>query len=401
MRTGTEITGLAYKIGESYTTFRPASKRRGARISTTMSPETVSRSRDTAREAALLSFPPARLRREVGRWMEEAGEPSFRVEQVENWVFDQHARDFREMTTLPEELRGAMAERFSLTPLEAVYTARSEDGTVKHLWGLEGGQQVESVLIPTEDRLTLCLSSQAGCALGCRFCATGSMGFEAQLSPAEIAAQYREAARYAEEEMERSVTNVVYMGMGEPFANREAVFRSLEVLHEGFGVGARRITVSTVGLVPGILELAERPEQFGLAVSLHAPVSDVRADLMPVEERHPLPELMEAIREYQRRKGRRVSIEYTLIRGINDSDELAGKLADLLEGLTCFVNLIPWNPIPDRDWEPSPPERVAGFARVLHRHGVSNAVRTPRGRDIAAACGQLRLEKGAPGDGGG
>lgn len=358
-----------------------------------MSAPSVTTEPDTSR-VALLGLTPARVAEVLGPWLEERDEPSFRVEQVVNWVFEHHAVDFDEMTTLPERLRPALARDFSLTRLEAAWTARSEDGTVKHLWSTPGGERVESVLIPTEDRLTLCLSSQAGCALACRFCATGSMGFHGQLSAGEIAAQYRHAARFAEREMGRPVTNVVYMGQGEPFANREAVFGSLEVLHEGFGVGARRITVSTVGLVPGILALAERPEQFGLAVSLHAPDSDVRAELMPVERRHPLPELMDAVRTYQSRTGRRVSIEYTMIRGVNDADELAVRLADLLGDLTCFVNLIPWNPIPDRDWEPSPRGRIASFARTLHRHGVSAAVREPRGRDIAAACGQLRLEEG-------
>lgn len=355
---------------------------------------TTASAEPSAAGVALLGLRPGRLADDLGPWLEERGEPSYRVEQIANWVYEQHAVRFGEMTTLPEHLRAALERDFSLTPLEAAWTARSEDGTVKHLWATPGGERVESVLIPTDDRLTLCLSSQAGCALACRFCATGSMGFHGQLGPDEIAAQYRHAARFAEREMGRAITNVVYMGQGEPFANRDAVFRSLEVLHEGFGLGARRITVSTVGLVPGILALADRPEQFGLAVSLHAPVSEIRAELMPVERRHPLPELIDAIRTYQQRTGRRVSIEYTLIRGINDSDELAAKLAERLEGLTCFVNLIPWNPIPDRDWEPSPGQRIAGFARTLHRHGVSAAVREPRGRDIAAACGQLRLEQG-------
>ncbi len=343
---------------------------------------------------SLLGLTPDRLAAELGPWLEERGEPSFRVEQVANWVFEKRAVRFEAMTTLPEALRTSMAADFSLTPLEAAATARSEDGTVKHLWATPGGERVESVLIPTDDRLTLCLSSQAGCALACRFCATGSMGLHGQLSAGEIVAQYRDAARFAERETGRAITNVVYMGQGEPFANADAVFRSLEVLHEGFGLGARRITVSTVGLVPGILALSERPEQFGLAVSLHAPVSEIRAELMPVERRYPLPELMDAIRTYQERTGRRVSIEYTMIAGVNDSDELAARLAERLEDLTCFVNLIPWNPIPDREWEPSSKERIVGFARTLHRHGISAAVREPRGRDIAAACGQLRLEEG-------
>jgi 23S rRNA (adenine2503-C2)-methyltransferase len=264
---------------------------------------------------------------------------------------------------------------------------------VKHLWRLADGEQVESVLIPTSDRLTLCLSSQAGCALGCVFCATGHLGLRRQLSAAEISAQYREAARFARSEWARPVDNVVYMGMGEPLANLEAVHRSLDVLHGGFGLGARRITVSTVGLVPGILELARRPEQFGLAVSLHAPDHDLRARLMPVERRYPLPLLFEAIREYARLRGRRITFEYTLIDGINDRTALAEQLAVLMRGLSAFVNLIPLNPIPYVDWRPSSPEKVAAFAGALRARGVEAAVRTPRGRDIAAACGQLRLER--------
>jgi len=342
---------------------------------------------------ALLGLAPADLRRALGEWMEERGEPSYRVEQVENWAYEQAARDFAELTTLPRELREEMTGSFDLTPLEAAWTARSTDGTVKHLWGLADGERVESVLIPAGDRLTLCLSSQAGCALGCRFCATGSFGFRRQLSPAEIVAQYRDSLRFAREEPGREISNIVFMGMGEPLANAEAVFTALEVLHEGFGVGARRITVSTVGLVPGILELARRPEPFGLAVSLHAPTTELRAELMPIEKRHPLPELLHAVREYLARKGRRVTFEYTLIEGVNDSPEVAEALADIVGDLTCFVNLIPWNPIPDRDWRPSPPDRIAAFARTLHRRGVSAAVREPRGRDIAAACGQLRLAR--------
>lgn len=341
----------------------------------------------------LLGVPPTALSDTLEGFLREREAPSYRVEQIANWIYEQRARDFAEMTTLPKGMRDALAERYALAHLETAWTARSEDGTVKHLWALEDGEQVESVLIPTEDRLTLCLSSQAGCALACRFCATGSFGFRRQLTPGEIVAQYRNAARFAETELDRRVSNVVYMGMGEPFANREAVFRSLEVLHEGFGLGARRITVSTVGLVPGILEMARRPEPFGLAVSLHAPETELRARLMPIEKRHPLPELMDAVRTYLSEKGRRVTFEYTMIEGINDSEETARQLADLVGDLTCFVNLIPWNPIPDRDWSPSPMGRIAAFARTLHREGVSAAVREPRGRDIAAACGQLRLEK--------
>jgi 23S rRNA (adenine2503-C2)-methyltransferase len=192
--------------------------------------------------------------------------------------------------------------------------------------------------------------------------------------------------------MGRRISNVVYMGMGEPLANLDAVITSLTVLHGGFGLGARRITVSTVGLVPGIRELARRPEQFELAVSLHAPVHDLRLELMPIERRYPLPELFDALRQYQHRKNRRISLEYTLIDRVNDAPELAEALADLVHGLMCFVNLIPFNPIPSRpDWRASSGSRTKAFSEVLARRGVPNAVRVPRGRDIAAACGQLRL----------
>ncbi|MDP2479987.1 MAG: 23S rRNA (adenine(2503)-C(2))-methyltransferase RlmN [Candidatus Palauibacterales bacterium] len=351
---------------------------------------------ETTGPAALLGLAPQELRRSVTSWLEARGEPAYRTDQVEHWVYGQAARSFDEATTLPTELRAELGAAFRLTPLEAAWTARSSDGTVKHLWRLEDGEQVESVLIPAGDRLTLCLSSQVGCALGCRFCATGSFGFRRHLTAAEIVAQYRDSLRFAREEMGRPITNLVFMGMGEPLANPEPLFAALEVLHEGFGVGARRITVSTVGLVPGILELARRPEPFGLAVSLHAPLSELRAALMPIERRYPLPELLAAVREYLDRKGRRVTFEYTLIEGINDSTELADSLADITSDLMCFINLIPWNPIPDRPWRSSPPERVEAFARALHRRGVSAAVREPRGRDIAAACGQLRLEHGDP-----
>ncbi|MFQ5690690.1 MAG: 23S rRNA (adenine(2503)-C(2))-methyltransferase RlmN [Gemmatimonadota bacterium] len=346
----------------------------------------------------LLGLSPDALSEELNGFFARLGEPRYRSDQVERAIYGAGVRRFDEISTLPAALREELAGSYSLTPLEPAFEARSRDGTVKHLWKLSDGEQIESVLIPTRERLTLCLSSQSGCALGCLFCATGYLGLRRQLRSAEIVAQYAHSARFARSEWDRKITNVVYMGMGEPLANPGAVFASLDILHRGFGLGARRLTVSTVGLVPGILELARRPEPFELAVSLHAPVHELRARLMPIEKRYPLPALVEALRTYQRHKRRRVSLEYTLIEGINDLPELAESLAGLLDGLLCFVNLIPFNPIPDRpDWVPSPPHRVAAFARALERHGVAAAVRRPRGRDIAAACGQLRLARLAAG----
>lgn len=342
----------------------------------------------------ILGFEPTRAEDALRRFVKARGEPAFRGPEIARWVFDRRVSGFGEMTSLPVSLRESLEAEFSLSPLELAFEARSSDGTVKHLWALEDGEQVESVLIPTRDRLTLCLSSQVGCALACRFCATGHFGFRRHLRAAEIAAQYRDSERFARAELGRGITNVVYMGMGEPLANPDELLRSLDVLHDGFGLGARRITVSTVGLVPGIRRLAERPEQFELAVSLHAPVHDLRLELMPIEKRYPLPELFEALRDYQARKHRRISLEYTLIDGVNDDPELAEALADLTYGLQCFVNLIPLNPIPYvPEWASSPPSAISRFMRRLRDRGVGAEVRTPRGRDIAAACGQLRLER--------
>ena len=338
----------------------------------------------------LLSLTPDDLRAALSEHFAERAQPAYRIAQVEGWIFERLAGSIEEMTNLPVAERAALAERFTLAEPEAATVAVSADGTVKHLWRLADGELVESVLIPTERRLTLCISSQAGCAMGCTFCATGWGGFSRQLTAGEIVSQYRASRRWAEEHDHGSITNIVFMGMGEPLSNRKAVHPALTLLNHGYGVGARRITVSTVGVVPGILELAERPEQFGLAVSLHAPESELRRELIPLEKRHPLPELLEALRKFDEGGGRRITFEYTMIEGVNDSLDLAPKLADLAERVGAFVNLIPFNPIPYQDWGPTPDDRIAAFASILEARGVSAAVRETRGRDIDAACGQLR-----------
>ncbi len=237
--------------------------------------------------------------------------------------------------------------------------------------------------------------------MGCTFCATGWGGFDRQLTAGEIVAQYRASRRWAEENDYGTISNIVYMGMGEPLSNRKAVHPSLTILNQGYEVGARRITVSTVGVVPGILELAERPEQFRLAVSLHAPESELRRELIPLEKRHPLPDLMEALERFEAAGGKRITFEYTMIDGINDDLVLIEPLAELADRVNAFVNLIPFNPIPYQDWGPSPQQRIRAFQHALEDRGVTTAVRETRGRDIDAACGQLRghtlvqIEKGA------
>lgn len=340
----------------------------------------------------LLSLLPAEVEGLLAEHFEARGQRGYRVRQTRAWLYERDAMSFEEMTDLPAGERVALAERFTMTTPAAVRTAESVDGTVKHLWRMADGELVESVLIPSSDRLTLCISSQAGCAMACTFCATGWSGYRRQLTAGEIVAQYRGARRWAREHGKGEITNIVFMGMGEPFMNRPAVMAALTLLNQAYGVGARRITVSTVGVVPGILELAERPEQFRLAVSLHAPNHELRQKLIPIEKKFPLPELLSALRRFEAAGGRRITFEYTMIEGMNDSPELARELAELVGEFGAHVNLIPYNPIPGNDWRPTPEAGIRRFARVLEGAGVPVSVRTPRGRDIAAACGQLAAE---------
>ena len=345
----------------------------------------------TSTPADLLDLTPRDLTRVLEEHFRDRGQPRYRADQVREWILEKLVPDFQAMTNLPREEREALGESFFLGEPEAVRVAHSSDGTVKHLWRLEDGELVESVLIPASDRLTLCISSQAGCGMGCTFCATGYGGLRRNLTTGEIVSQYRASQRWAtSQDEERGITNVVFMGMGEPLANRKALFPALSLLNQGYGLGARRITVSTVGVVPGILELARRPEQFRLALSLHAPTSELRRELVPLEARFPLSEVLDALRVFDAAGGKRITFEYTLIRNVNDDPELAPKLAELAAEFQAFVNLIPFNPIPFQDWEPSSRERIRAFAQVLEAWGVSAAVREPRGRDIDAACGQLR-----------
>lgn len=338
----------------------------------------------------LLSFTPDELRRALEEHFVSRRQPKYRAGQVEKWIYERLVRSVDEMTDLPAAERATLDAEFRIDEPVPDTVQRSEDGTVKHLWRLSDGELVESVLIPTDRRLTLCISSQAGCAMGCTFCATGWGGFDRNLTAGEIVGQYRASRRWADENEYGAISNIVYMGMGEPLANRKAIQPSLTILNRGYGVGARRITVSTVGVVPGIVELAERPEQFKLALSLHAPSSDLRRELIPLEKRHPLPEVLAALERFDDGGGKRITFEYTMIDGINDALDLIAPLGDLAQRVRAFVNLIPFNPIPYQPWGPSRPERIKAFERGLAARGISVAIRETRGRDIDAACGQLR-----------
>jgi 23S rRNA (adenine2503-C2)-methyltransferase len=340
----------------------------------------------------LLSLLPDAAEAALGEHFAAAGERPYRVRQVRAWLYERDAMSFAEMTDQSLGARRGLESTFTLTAPSVARAEQSSDGTVKHLWRLADGELVESVLIPSADRLTLCMSSQAGCAMACVFCATGWSGYRRQLTTAEIVAQYRGARRWAAEHDMGVITNVVFMGMGEPLMNRKAVLPALTLLNEAYGLGARRITVSTVGVIPGIIELADRPEQFRLAVSLHAPNHGLRAQLVPIEKKYPLPELLAALDRFEAAGGRRITFEYVMIAGVNDDLEQARELATLVQRFQAHVNLIPFNPIPGTDWLPTPPERLRAFADTLESRGVPATVRSPRGRDIAAACGQLRAD---------
>jgi 23S rRNA (adenine2503-C2)-methyltransferase len=340
----------------------------------------------------LLELPPTRVEALLEEYFAQRGQGRFRSRQTSAWLYERDAMSFAEMTDLPASERAALSSAFRITAPELAREAISTDGTVKHLWRMNDDELIESVLIPAPNRLTLCISSQAGCAMACTFCATGWSGYRRQLSPGEIVSQFRGARRWAREHGLGALTNIVFMGMGEPLMNRKAVMRSLTLLNRAYRFGARRITVSTVGVVPGILELAERKEQFRLAVSLHAPNHELRQKLVPIEKKYPLPELLESLRAFDAAGGRRITFEYVMIAGVNDDLELAGQLSELVREFGAHVNLIPFNPIPGTDWRPSGRERLRAFAEVLESHGVRTSVRMARGRDIAAACGQLRAE---------
>jgi 23S rRNA (adenine2503-C2)-methyltransferase len=320
------------------------------------------------------------------------GQPAFRARQVWEWLYHHYAADFAEMTNLPVGLRERLAAETALGVGEIVLRQHSADGqTEKVLFRLSDGQFIETVLMRYEKRRTLCISTQAGCAMGCVFCATGQMGFMRHLSAAEIIAQVMHFARQLAGEGQR-VTNIVMMGMGEPLHNYDHTLAALDRLTDpaSFNLGARKITISTVGLVPAIRRYADEQRQTPLAVSLHAATDEERGRLLPVNRRWPLAELMDACRYYVEKTGRRMTFEWALIAGENDTEEQAHRLGELLRGMLGHVNLISLNPTAGYGGLPSSPERVARFQAILSGYGVTSTIRLRRGIDIQAGCGQLR-----------
>jgi len=351
-------------------------------------------SASSARPATLLDLDLTELR----AWFTERGEPGYRADQVWKAVYGELAPDASAITTLPKTLRTRLAQELPPPVLEPIREWVADGGdTHKSLFRLHDGREIETVMMQYEDgRATVCVSSQAGCALGCVFCATGLGGFDRNLSSGEILGQILFYARVLKERGKR-LTNIVYMGMGEPLANPAAVWKSIHALHrpDGMNFSPRRITVSTVGLVPRIRDFARSGLPVNLAISLHAPDDELRASMMPINNRWPLAELIAAAREYTVMTGRRISFEYALIAGRNSSPEQAAALAELLSGLLCHVNLIPLNRVLGSDLEPPSHSQVLEFQRVLVEAGVPCTVRLERGADILAACGQLRADHGS------
>lgn len=334
--------------------------------------------------AQLLDLAPAQASSTLQAWVMERGLPGYRVAQIHRRLWQVPVAAWSDATELPGGLRAELTAALPLPRLIAATVQQSSDGTRKYLWRLGDGEAIESVLIPSGKRLTLCISSQAGCALGCTFCATGRMGFRRNLAPWEIAAQVREIVLAKPEE---KPTNIVFMGMGEPLLNWPAVSIALSVLNDpgGFGIGARHITVSTVGIIPGMLELAERPEQFRLAISLHAPAPGQRLRLMPIQKKYPMDEVLRAARAFRKR----ITFEYVMIGGQNDSASDADKLAKLANQLGAHVNLLPLHPGGSPGLTPTSGNKIRIFADRLKTQGVEAVVRKSRGLDIDAACGQL------------
>jgi 23S rRNA (adenine2503-C2)-methyltransferase len=354
---------------------------------------------------AISEVPQAKL----AAWLTARGEPAYRADQVLAGVHRPEADGFGAMTDLPSALRASLADAYRFSTIAASHVLEADGGlTAKAVHELSDGQRVESVLMRYAGRggavarTTICISSQAGCAVGCPFCATGQAGFARQLTPGEIVDQVLHWHRLPWQALgadwpsgaARGHYNIVFMGMGEPLNNTDRVFEAVRLLNDParLGIGARHITVSTSGVVPGMDRMVDELPQVNLAISLHAADDDLRDELVPINRKWPIGEVIAAGQRFAQRSGRRVSLEYVMIDGMNDSLPLAEGLAELARGWRSHVNLIPLNPTPGSRWSGTPPARVAAFAAVLKAAGVATTVRDTRGREIEAACGQLHAQ---------
>lgn len=344
---------------------------------------------------ALTGLSPAAL----AAWLQDAGQPAFRASQILSWVWKKKVTSIGAMTNLPAGLRASLSENFRLGALEHTHTQGAADTTRKFLFRLHDGRYVESVLIPANpalygeasDRRTLCVSSQVGCAYGCKFCASGLAGFARNLDASEIAGQVLAAEQLSGER----VDNLVFMGMGEPLANLTNLLDAIALVtgESSLHLGARHLTISTSGLVPQIRQLATHPQQIRLAISLHGATDEVRQQIMPINQKWPIAELFDALDEWNARKKQKLTLEYILIQGVNDALEQAAILARLARRIHAKVNLIPYNTVEGLAWQRPPDLHCRAFRDILQAAGVAATLRLEKGGDIDAACGQLRLKQ--------
>jgi len=337
----------------------------------------------------LAAIPKLSARSELEEALAGLGQPGYRGRQVAQWLYARGARSFEEMTDLPVALRARLAGEFSIGRSELAYRQEAGDGTLKLLLRFPDGREIETVVLPYEDRTSVCISSQVGCPVGCVFCATATLGFTRNLTAGEMLDQVLTARENAPG---GRLSHVVVMGMGEPLLNYGNLARALRLMHAEVGLSYRHLTVSTAGHVPGIRRLAEEGLPVTLALSLHAPNDALRARLIPMSRKWGLEPVMEAIREYTEKTGRRVTLEYLLLSGVNDLEEHARELGELVRGMITHVNLIPWNPAESfTQFEAPSRNRVRHFRQALEEQGITVTQRVERGQDIAAACGQLAL----------
>jgi len=326
---------------------------------------------------------------ELAAYLQSIGEPAFRATQIFEWIYQRGIFNFDKMSNLSIELRGQLNKKFTFTQPLVVQKGVSTDGTTKILFELHDKEKIETVLIPTPTRATVCVSTQAGCKFGCRFCASGIGGWKRNLTSSEILNQILYMKALAGK---KPLSHIVFMGVGEPLDNYDHLIKALRIINssKGIKIAARRITVSTVGLIPKIKKLAKEGMQIELAVSLHGSNDRSRDCLMPVNKKYPLNDLIAACREYNLATKRQITFEYILIKDITCTDQAASELGRLLKGLICKINLIPYNPVTEFDHEPPSRNKMFGFKNRLGEFGIPATIRRPRGADVSAACGQLR-----------
>lgn len=331
---------------------------------------------------------------ELEQWLKEHGEKPFRAAQIYDWLYNKRVKTFEEMLNLSKGLREKLEANFVLTTLSTIVKQESKDGTIKFLFQLQDGYSIETVLMRHDYGNSICVTTQVGCRIGCTFCASTLGGLKRHLMAGEIVEQVVKVQQQLDETNER-VSSIVIMGIGEPFDNYDAMMNFLKIVNndKGLNIGARHITVSTSGIVPKIYQFADEGMQINFAVSLHAPNQEARQKLMPIARAYKLDELLEAVRYYTKKTGRRVTFEYGLMSGENDSVEVAEELSALIKNIKCHVNLIPINYVPERDYIRTSRSKIFEFEKTLKKNGINVTIRREQGADIAAACGQLRAQE--------